>query len=84
MKRKLASKNSRRRNQEFENKNQGLEFDKCTVLSTQQLTMCSQEEFEKHKYVKHNKPYKVSYFSEIFTLKLAVSKLTKSIIPKVK
>ena len=29
------------------------EFDKCTVLSAQRLTMCGQEEFEKHKYEKH-------------------------------
>ena len=29
------------------------EFDKCTVLSAQRLTMCSQEEFEKHKYEKY-------------------------------
>ena len=29
------------------------EFDKFTVLSAQRLTMCSQEEFEKHKYEKY-------------------------------
>ena len=46
-------RNPRIRNQECEKKNPRPEFDKCTVLSAQQLTMCSQEEFEKHKYVKY-------------------------------